>query len=394
MEKYVTNPVHPVGDNQELETRIHSMLLTPFDVTRGLWEAQLSSGALGTSGAIASEQFKQKTAQIERETLLLFRAHHSLCDGVSLSIVVGEIADESDKLKEQLQNEIRKRKQKKELNSFYFIITLYISCKIMLWYIFSSIFASIFQIWRVATASSPFDEIVQSSKLPATSRSIAWRDLDSVNTIKMTAKRMSPSATVNDLAVHLVMYAIRRQLNEHNQKSSSFRKIPEKVNIVIPVHLSGGIIPEGEDIGNKIGAFVATVPLPSVTESSCNDLKTISRILKHEKSSPAPMISWVLAKLCSEYMPINWTKYNMRKLNAKAVAVISNVKGWPFQVHWLGRKVCRLCAFLPLPPGIPIGAVIQSYDGNISFSINADSRAVPDANIFADWMVEEYARMK
>jgi len=44
--------------------------------------------------------------------------------------------------------------------------------------------------------------------------------------------------------------------------------------------------------------------------------------------------------------------------------------------------------------GIPIGAVIQSYDGNISFGLHCDKRAVPDAEKFAEWMLDEYARIK
>ena len=68
----------------------------------------------------------------------------------------------------------------------------------------------------------------------------------------------------------------------------------------------------------------------------------------------------------------------MKKFNANSVEVISNVKGSPFCVDWMRRKVILLCAFLPLPPGITIGVMIHNYDGNTSFSVNARKRAVPD----------------
>jgi hypothetical protein len=51
-------------------------------------------------------------------------------------------------------------------------------------------------------------------------------------------------------------------------------------------------------------------------------------------------------------------------------------------------------AFLPLPSGIPICIVIQSYAGAMSFTVEADRRAVPDVEIFADWMMEEYNLLK
>jgi hypothetical protein len=84
----------------------------------------------------------------------------------------------------------------------------------------------------------------------------------------------------------------------------------------------------------------------------------------------------------------------MKNTNGQSAAVVSNVKGFPFKTHWNGRRNEVLCAFLPLPPGIPIGCVIQSYGGEVSFSIDADKRAVPDAGQFADWMLLEYERLK
>ena len=43
--------------------------------------------------------------------------------------------------------------------------------------------------------------------------------------------------------------------------------------------------------------------------------------------------------------------------------------------------------------GIPIGVVVQSYDGKISLGVNADMRVVPDGEKFADWMLSEYERL-
>lgn len=387
---YFSNTEHPIESNEEFPKRIQSMLLSPFDVTQGLWEAQLSSGVLGTSGALSKEQFKNDETLLNRETLVLFRVHHSLCDGISLSVAIGNLADESEELR-------RKICTRQARNSSAF--TLLFQLKIFVWYLLNLLFTLLLQLWRVATASSPFDIVLSASKLPPGTRSIAWRSIDSLQEVKSVSKLISPSATVNDLTVHLVAYAIRRQLVEHDKnlckdRAKKKNQDTETVNVVIPVHLNGGILREGENIGNKIGAFVATIPLPRNDENSTLSARAISHMLQREKSSPAPLISWILAKFISDFTPNWFSKYMIRKFNAKAVAVISNIKGWPIHVHWLGRKVGFLCAFLPLPPCIPIGVVIQSYDGNVSFSINADKRAVPDANMFAMWMLEEYQKMK
>ena len=53
-----------------------------------------------------------------------------------------------------------------------------------------------------------------------------------------------------------------------------------------------------------------------------------------------------------------------------------------------------ICAFLPLPTGIPIGIVVTSYTGRIIMSVDADANVVPDADQFLQWMVEEYETIK
>jgi len=58
-----------------------------------------------------------------------------------------------------------------------------------------------------------------------------------------------------------------------------------------------------------------------------------------------------------------------------------------------GRNVVSMAGFLPLPPGIPIGVVVQSYNGMVSLTVTANRKAVPDADKFLTWMLEEYQRM-
>jgi len=211
--------------------------------------------------------------------------------------------------------------------------------------------------------------------------------------VKRIGKEVSHKTTINDIAVAMVSHAIKKQLKYHAMQLDGevTVHIPKHVNLTIPVHLTGGILRPGDQLGNKVGGFVTSIPLNAPEGGSSRDrVSHISRKLHREKMLPAPMISWVLAKLCSDFAPDWISKLALRKFNANSVAVVSNIKGFPFGVHWLGRKVSFISAFLPLPPGIPIGVVVQSYDGNISLGINADMRVVPDAEKFADWMLAEF----
>ena len=83
------------------------------------------------------------------------------------------------------------------------------------------------------------------------------------------------------------------------------------------------------------------------------------------------------------------------RANCHAVAVISNVHGYPFEIHWNGRPIKMICPFLPLPPKIPVGIMATSYDGKIILSVESgDERVVPDAEVFLDFMLEEYEAIK
>jgi hypothetical protein len=59
-----------------------------------------------------------------------------------------------------------------------------------------------------------------------------------------------------------------------------------------------------------------------------------------------------------------------------------------------GQAIVSMAGFLPLPPSIPIGVSITSYNGEISLSVTAEPWAVPDGDLFLKWMLEEYARLE
>ena len=80
--------------------------------------------------------------------------------------------------------------------------------------------------------------------------------------------------------------------------------------------------------------------------------------------------------------------------HANASVVVTNVRGPDRVVHLDGREVVGTLGFLPLPPGIPIGMVIQSYANTLTLTIMAEPWAVPDADLFLSWIVEEYQALK
>ena len=410
---YADDVPHPKQHWSGLQKRVEHFLTSPLNINKRLWEVQLSTGPLGSSGAIPPCRVLSRSLHksFPSETVALFRMHHALADGVSIGVAIGDSTDEADDLHQIVQSKIEKGKEKAKGRSL--VETVRLLFLVLLHYILGTAKALSLQAWRSFRATTrPFDDVISQSNIPAGARSVTWRIVAPVSEIKQIAKSTLKSATINDVLVAMVMHAVWKQLQEH-QKLSEERRIPKggggqaiwvpsHVNITIPVHLNGGVLLPGETLGNKIGAFVTSVPLGGENvdslrgkEEGClQRLVGISTALRGGKSTTAPLIAWTIAKILSDWAPTPLTKWAIENFNAKSVAVISNVKGFPFKVHWLGRPLELFCAFLPLPPGIPIGVVISSYDGEISFTVDADKRAVPDADRFGDWMAEEYVRMK
>ena len=73
--------------------------------------------------------------------------------------------------------------------------------------------------------------------------------------------------------------------------------------------------------------------------------------------------------------------------------MVSNSRGHRDKLHINGMAVESAVGFVPLPTGIPCGVVVQSYAGSISLSVTAEQWAVPDADKFLRWMLDEYSKL-
>jgi len=381
------------NSNTELVDRIEKYSTNMIDVSKALWEAQVSTGRLGASNAIPLHRMASlERKQYKKESVALFRVHHALCDGVSLSVAVGDLCDEASQLQDAIDAAIEVQKGRERRKS----LLRHFADMIGLLHFFTvgTMVALTLWIWRCFTAVNPFDKILAISGDDDGARTTTWRHVATVEEVKQVGKLTSKSITVNDVMVACITAAIRKQLKFHH-RILNHTKIahPAHINVVVPTHLTGGFLMRGQSLGNKIGAFVAAIPTGNA-ENPSKRLKEVSKSLLEGKQTPGHLISWTLAKLLADFAPLRFSKWALRHGNAHSVAVISNVRGFPFKTHWAGRPVEAVIAFLPLPPGIPIGIVVQSYDGNLYFTVEADRRAVPDAEIFSDWIMEEYERLK
>jgi NRPS condensation-like uncharacterized protein len=229
-----------------------------MDVKDHLWEAQISTGPMGSSGCIRKELATQLADTRDRETLALFRVHHALCDGVSLSVAVGDLCDEANDLNAAVAKLAEGRriiaKQRSLIQNIMQLIHL------IMFYTVGTVVALSLQAWRTLFSVNPFEQVMAARGDEDSSRSTTWRHVAPLDEIKNVAKTISKKATVNDLMVACLTGALYRQLAEHEKvlKASGIAlKIPNHLNVVVPVHLYGkrraqrtaaSLAPEGGDI--------------------------------------------------------------------------------------------------------------------------------------------------
>jgi len=340
---------------------------------------------------------------------------------VSLGFALSDLSDEGAAIREMVINELKRRGKAKSRQSFLRkFLGLF---RFFYYWVWGGMKAFSYHSYLLMMSpQNPFTLIMVKNKKDiagssddvniTVERSVSWCQAAKVSDVKYIASKVCPTATINDVFVSCASYAIGKQLEQHqntssggisNDDKSKDRKIalPSHVNVVMPVHLYGGVILPGQSMGNRIGAMVARVPSSpvhkpnehNISSTASERLSEVSRNISFVKKSPIAHLSWITAKFCSDYLPAPLVKYLMRNANANAAFVLSNVRGNTKKVHWNGHTVENAIGFLPLPPGIPVGIVVQSYAGQLSISISADKKAVPDADLFLKWMLDEYFRL-
>jgi hypothetical protein len=461
LDRHVSETMHFTVYRDDLRNRIEHMLTSPIEVSDKLWEVKISSGTLGSSGAISQvktdmilEKMKANAASLKqspieepskqhapvvrrratlgriwndvareaqqspKESVLLFRSHHALADGASTIAALSDLCDEAEEIRANIEMELKrwKRGGKSKKSAIRRILARLIRyLKLCLWFTFGSVGAFAYQGYlQLTTLRNPFDAVKEYATKQGVlecGRSISWCDAAPLEEAKMITqiigKAKGVNITVNDLFVSCVTAAIVRQLIEHEEFMAPMaphnrKLIPNHVNVVVPVHLRGGVVLPEESVGNKIGAFVSRCPGEMRHDavgggtSACptERLVRVSKSLSLSKKSPAALLSHYTAKFCSDYLPETWTQSLFKRANANACVAVSNNRGYHKKLHLNGMAVQSVGGFLPLPPGIPVGVVVQSYAGTMSLSLTAEKWAVPDADKFLRWVLDEYQRLR
>ena len=418
----------PHSVRKDILGRIANMQFTMLDLTQSLWRAQVipvirsaidfADRAIGTTNTTGSDggdgdgggRSDRKDGTITR-SMLLFTSHHALADGVSLAAALADMADEADDIRETVRAAMVQRKIQRKSQSLWQRLVKLLSWGV--WFLWGSMIAWFHQVQLLLLSwlwdRNPWIALHKLVSPEEPSRTVSLTRAGSLEEAKWTAdvlsRKTKSKITVNDVFVAAITGAVARQLQHHRRVLEAKQPIDdldghtvkrhllakqEHMTVVVPVHLSGGFLLPNQSVGNNIGAFCARVPGESDRLTPEQRLARVHRSLRTIKNTPAPYLSHWVAKASSKILPASWASYLYRRANAGATVVITNVRGYPKAMHYRGREVESVYGFIPIPPGIPIGVVVQSYNGRMTLSLTAESWAVPDGDQFMAWALEEY----
>jgi hypothetical protein len=273
------------------------------------------------------------------ESVLLFRSHHALADGASIMAALSDLSDEAEEIREEIYKTLKKWKRRGKHGGLFrrLMRRLVRYFKMCIWLSLGTLRALVYQTYlQITTLRNPFDAVREHAEkkgILVSGRSVSWCDAAPLEQAKQICKAIGKAnganITINDLFVSCITAAVVRQLNEHQEHMAPIatqkRKcIARTINVVVPVHLRGGVVLPGEGVGNRIGAFVTRVPGEMDTahvgdeaiQCPTKRLLEVNKSLSSSKSSPAPLVSHYFAKFCSDYLPQSWTKALFKRANA------------------------------------------------------------------------------
>jgi hypothetical protein len=397
------------ANQDDLRKRLQRMQVDRWDLADSLWYMSVGSSANQQRGGGATEN--KQPQEEEDETILLFRGHHGLADGASMMAAISDLYDESDELRAEIERKVKEFKLYRRQKRYKSLLDRMWSYWVKLVkFVAGALLMLLRQIWLVALDAywdaNPWAQLkaLQQTKgkmqeQPA-ERTVAWSDFAPVEDVRRVAKALGSTVTVNDVMVACATAALAKQLERHRMVHD-VEMVPyqKSVHVTVPVHLKGGVILPHESVGNNLGAVMARVPceIPSTQENSATAslcrIKWVHEELSWVKRTPGAVVGYGMAVGLSWLSHILPLASMFETAHAGSVLVVSNVRGPDRKLHVQGREIDQMYGFVPLPPGIPIGIVVQSYDGTVSCTLTAEPWAVPDGDQFLIWMMKEYKQL-
>jgi diacylglycerol O-acyltransferase len=183
-------------------------------------------------------------------------------------------------------------------------------------------------------------------------------------------------ASVNDVALGLCTAGLRRLLIERGERLPA-----HGLRAMVPVDVRGGSDPS--TLGNRVSSLF--VDLPVAEPVAIVRLRKIGAATRRLKSSGAATVPSALFDLAALAPPVVMraalarTAFSTRLFSV----TITNVPGPRSTLYAFGAPLREVHPIVPLAADHAVGIAIFSYDGLVTFGLNADAGAMHDLGVLA-----------
>jgi WS/DGAT/MGAT family acyltransferase len=191
--------------------------------------------------------------------------------------------------------------------------------------------------------------------------------------------------TVNDVVLAVVSGALGRWLRTRGVRTEGLA-----LHALVPVSIRVQGT-EGE-LGNQIAAMRG--PLPVYATDPLDRLSIVKQSMADLKQSKQALGAEVISGLNDFAPPTLLAQASRLNFSTRLFnLIVTNVPGPQFPLYLLGRELQELAPIAFLPQDHAMAVAIMSYNGCVDFGLLGDYDAMPDLDVFADYLDDALAEL-
>ena len=210
----------------------------------------------------------------------------------------------------------------------------------------------------------------------------SWTTPISLDEVKRIGR--PTGATVNDVALAALAGALRDHLAARGS-------LVEEIRAYLPFNLRSLDEPIPRELGNMFGLVFLTLPIGVADRGE--RLACVQQRMSDIKRSGEARIVFDGLSVIGIWPTRNarlWTDF----FSAKATVVVSNIVGATKPIHLAGVTVKRMLIMAPRSGSVGLGVTIFSYNGRVTFGVNAAAALLPDPSELLGAMVTELRALR
>jgi WS/DGAT/MGAT family acyltransferase len=366
------------GGQDELQELVSTIMSTPLDFSKPLWQFQYIENYRGGSAVVA-------------------RIHHCIADGIALVRVLLGLTDDSPKGSPKMRRTRRRRKP--VAGGFWLpevVNDAVYSVSRMTARMVDKAVETLTDPARaaemVAEGAKGTGVLARIATMPAdpetifkgelcTAKRCAWSQVMPLDAVKAFSK--SQGATINDVLLAGVTGAIRRYMLGRKADVNGLN-----IRAVVPVNLR----PESDivKLGNRFGLVFLALPIG--IEDRRERLVELKRRMDAIKKSSEPMVIYALLNAVGLTGP-KIESVALQLFGSKATAVMTNVPGPREEIYLAGKAMRSMMFWVPQSARLGLGVSILSYAGQVRLGVATDSGLVPDPHSIIEAFQDEMTAM-